>query len=166
MKTTEGYIYCFSNPCMPGILKIGRTRRKPQVRLKEANGSDTWRPPLPYKMEFFKMVSNHITKEKHIHSLLSFNNKRINPNKEFFSVDILEAKLLFDLMDENYISKSNIVDLKTISNISPILEWKKITKLSNYLCVESYNNFILWLQKNMRGLDKSYSYNKYIKIIS
>jgi len=41
---TDGYIYCFSNPSMPGILKVGMTERTPVTRLGEANASDTWRP--------------------------------------------------------------------------------------------------------------------------
>ena len=54
----EGYIYCFSNKSMPGILKVGMTERTPDVRLNESNNSDTWRPPTPYKIEFAKKVSN------------------------------------------------------------------------------------------------------------
>ena len=52
----EGYIYCFSNPSMPGILKIGMTERTPKKRLNEANASDTWRPPTKYNIEFDTLV--------------------------------------------------------------------------------------------------------------
>ena len=62
---TDGYIYCFSNECMPGILKVGMTERTPEARLKEANASDTWRPPMPYKIEFEKKVYNSSQKEKY-----------------------------------------------------------------------------------------------------
>ena len=62
-------IYAFSNPCMPGILKVGMTKRNIESRLKEANGSDTWRPPLPYKIELVKYVTNYKQKEKDIHAL-------------------------------------------------------------------------------------------------
>ena len=40
-----GYVYCFSNESMKGILKVGMTERTPNIRLNEANASDTWRPP-------------------------------------------------------------------------------------------------------------------------
>ena len=36
-----GHIYCFSNPSIPGILKVGMTDRTPEIRLIEANSSDT-----------------------------------------------------------------------------------------------------------------------------
>ncbi len=38
-------MYAFVTPSMPGIVKIGATTRD---RLREANESDTWRPPEPY----------------------------------------------------------------------------------------------------------------------
>jgi hypothetical protein len=41
----EGYIYCFSNPTLAEIYKIGYTTRTPLERLQEANASDTWRLP-------------------------------------------------------------------------------------------------------------------------
>jgi hypothetical protein len=96
---TEGYIYCFSNISMPGILKIGMTERTPEIRLREANASDTWRPPTPYKIEFAKKVKNAIEKEKTLHILLEQYTFRINPRREFFNVSIEEVLKFFDLMD-------------------------------------------------------------------
>ena len=42
-----------------------------EIRLNEANISDTWRPPTPYKIEFAKKVCNPKQKEKTIHRILS-----------------------------------------------------------------------------------------------
>ena len=96
---TDGYIYCFSNPSMPCILKVGMTERTPEARLSEANASDTWRPPTPYKIEFAKKVSNPSQKEKTLHTLLEQYTDRIHPRREFFRVSQEEVFKFFDLMD-------------------------------------------------------------------
>jgi len=96
---TYGYLYCFSNDSMPGILKVGMTERTPEIRLNEANSSDTWRPPTPYKIEFAKKVLNPKQKETTLHNLLSQYTKRINPKREFFCVSPEEVKSFFDLID-------------------------------------------------------------------
>lgn len=96
---TDGYIYCFSNVSMPGILKVGMTERTPEARLSEANASDTWRPPTPYKIEFAKKISDASGKEKTLHILLEQYTERINPRREFFRVSPEEVRKFFDLMD-------------------------------------------------------------------
>jgi len=84
---------------MPGILKVGMTERTPIIRLGEANASDTWRPPTPYKIEFAKKVSDASGKEKTLHTLLEQYTRRINPRREFFHVSLEEVRKFFDLMD-------------------------------------------------------------------
>ena len=96
---TDGYLYCFSNQSMPGILKVGMTERTPEIRLNEANSSDTWRPPTPYKIEFAKKVLNPKDKETILHKLLSQYTERINPKREFFRISPEEVKTFFDLID-------------------------------------------------------------------
>ena len=96
---TDGYLYCFSNESMSGILKIGMTERTPEIRLNEANSSDTWRPPTPYKIEFAKKVLNPKQKESTLHNLLSQYTERINPKREFFRVSLEEIKTFFELID-------------------------------------------------------------------
>lgn len=95
----EGYIYCFSNPSMPGILKVGMTERTPGERLREANAPDTWRPPTPYKIEFAKKISNPSKKEKTLHVLLEQYTERIHRRREFFRISLEEILKFFDLMD-------------------------------------------------------------------
>jgi hypothetical protein len=95
----EGYLYCFSNESMPGILKIGMTNRTPHVRLNEANSSDTWRPPTLYKIEFAKKVKDPKQKETILHKLLSQYSERINPKREFFRISQEEVRTFFELID-------------------------------------------------------------------
>ena len=110
---TNGYLYCFSNDSMSGILKIGMTERTPDVRLSEANSSDTWRPPTPYKIEFAKKVLNPKQKEATIHILLTQYTERINPKREFFRVSPNEVKTFFDLIDgEIWIENTKIDDIE------------------------------------------------------
>jgi len=84
---------------MPGILKVGMTNRTPVIRLGEANASDTWRPPSPYKIEFSKKVSDASGKENTLHTLLEQYTDRIHPRREFFRVSPEEVRKFFDLMD-------------------------------------------------------------------
>jgi len=96
---TDGYLYCFSNESMPGILKVGYSDRTPEERLIEANSSNTWKPPTLYKIEFAKKVLNPKQKETILHKLLSQYTERINPKREFFRVSPEEVKTFFDLID-------------------------------------------------------------------
>ncbi len=98
----EGWVYCISNECMPGLLKIGMTDRTPQQRLAEANRADTWRPPIDFKIEFAKKVNNALQKEKTLHKLLEQYNERVNRSREFFRITVEKARLYFDLMDGIY----------------------------------------------------------------
>jgi hypothetical protein len=97
--TDGGYVYCFSNSSMLGILKIGMTMKTPELRLRDANKSNIWKPPTPYKIEFAKKVFKPKQKEMTLHSLLSQYTERINPKREFFRVSPEEVKTFFDLID-------------------------------------------------------------------
>ena len=112
----EGYIYCFSNSSMPGILKIGITERTPDIRLKEANVSDTWKPPTPYVIEFAKKIYNPKEKETTIHILLTQYTERINSRREFFRVSLEEVKIFFKLMDGELWDNEHTVKKKNDDN--------------------------------------------------
>ena len=115
-----GYVYAFSTESMPGIFKIGMTERTPEKRLSEANGSDEFKPPLPYVIAIHKKVNNCKETEKKIHALLS--DKRVNPHREFFKITIEELKEIF-----NHIDGENETDI--------VLEKEKefISKVNNVM---------------------------------
>jgi hypothetical protein len=92
---SHGYVYCMSNPAMPGLLKIGYTERTIDERLQEANLS-TW-VPQPFLLEFAKFVKQPNAKEQIIHRILAA--ERVNPRREFFRASVEPVRLLFELMD-------------------------------------------------------------------
>jgi hypothetical protein len=94
--TPDGWIYCLSNPCMPGILKVGMTERTPEERIKELYTTGV---ALPFKVEFAKKVKDPKRKEATLHTLLEQYTDRINPRREFFRVSPEEVMKFFDLMD-------------------------------------------------------------------
>jgi len=86
---------------MPGIFKVGMTRRTPEIRLKEANMSDTWRPPTNYKIEFSVKVTNPVRKEAMIHRVLNRYFQRIHEGREFFRAPVEDIRIFFDLMEDS-----------------------------------------------------------------
>lgn len=93
----EGYIYCLSNPAMPGIVKIGEIHtegRTPEDRIRELYTTGV---PLPFVIEFAKRVINPAQKESRIH--LFIEDTRVNPRREFFRTTPEYVRRLFDLIE-------------------------------------------------------------------
>ena len=105
-KMPEGYLYCFSHPLMPGVLKVGMTDRSPELRLKDANSS-TWMTP-EFKIEFAKKVCNASDKEKMIHDILEEYTERVHPRREFFRISPEKLRKFFDLIDGEMWSECGI----------------------------------------------------------
>jgi len=117
MSDNYGYIYCMSNKCMNGIVKIGITNNNPRIRAKQLfNGNTSM--PCEFEVKFSKKVKNPREVEKTIHIMLS--HKRF-PRREFFQVSEEEVRYIFSQIegewwDENCsIENQNIVDEDTSS---------------------------------------------------
>lgn len=94
---THGYLYCFSNVSMPGILKIGISEKTPDTILNESNKSDSWRPPTPYEIQFAKKIIKPKEKLSILHKYKHLKEK--NLKMDFFQVSIEEIKPFFDIID-------------------------------------------------------------------
>ena len=147
-----GYVYAFSNESMPGLIKIGMTERTPEKMLEEANACDEFKPPTPYVIEIQKKVNNCKETEKNIHALLF--DKRVNPHREFFKINIEELKVIFNTYTENQtdivLEKENEFICKVNNNIFDLLFTFKINNISFNKCVIKINH-----EK------KEYEYNEY-----
>lgn len=103
----EGWIYCLSNPCMPGLVKVGQTSDDPYKRAAQLYTTGV---PCEFYVEFAKKVSNHIEKEKQIHTLLSKHFERPNPNREFFKCSSSDVYEFFELIDGSYLELADKPD--------------------------------------------------------
>lgn len=127
-----GYIYCITNPAMPGVVKIGMTRRTPEERLADAN-RDTWNH-TKFQLEFAKKVQDPENKEKTIHKILELHGQRKSTSREFFTISPELAKLYFDLIsgDWDFLEKS---PQKSLDNTIKALDsTKKSSEKNVQLC--------------------------------
>ena len=93
---------------MPEIVKIGYTERSVEERLKEANSSNTFKPPTPFVLEYYVEDIDAKEKEKMIHELID--SKRVNKKREYFKITIQEIKIIFDLIKSKKIYYKNLCD--------------------------------------------------------
>lgn len=89
----DGFVYCLSNPSMPGLLKIGFTKKSPHERVRELNKSGGTALPAPYQVEFFYECNDPQKVENKLHTALA--KKRYRNNREFFLFSVKEAKISF-----------------------------------------------------------------------
>ena len=75
-------IYALVNEAMPGLVKIGRTERPVEERLREFYNTAV---PYPFQCIYAAEVSDITKVERLLHNV--FKDKRVNPGREFFKVD-------------------------------------------------------------------------------
>ena len=107
MKSTDGIVYAVSNrslwlpereddeELLP-IIKIGRTAPPTPSALKRRMGQlFTTNIVLPFDLEYAKAVEDCHKAESKLHKI--FSHARINPNREFFRIDIESIIAVLDL---------------------------------------------------------------------
>ena len=101
-----GWLYVISSPSLPGLVKLGATRRlNPTIRVKELSSSSL---PEPFKAHCFVFSDDCFELENNIHKY--FDKERVNPDREFFRIEPKEAidvlKEIFNVdvhfVDEDY----------------------------------------------------------------
>jgi hypothetical protein len=101
-----GYVYCLTNPSMPGLVKIGMTTNDPEERAAELSSATG--VPTPFRVEVCKKVWRPKEKEHAIHELLSVLGYRLNEKREFFTCGLGVVDHLFALIDGTEISVGNV----------------------------------------------------------
>ena len=82
----SGYLYVLSNPALPGLLKIGRTKATPASRLRQLSSTSV---PSHFVLEVAFRVSDDVLAEKLAHADLS--TFRQSASREFFALTVAEA---------------------------------------------------------------------------
>ena len=96
----DGWIYCMSNPSMPGLVKVGQTGKDPRERASELYTTGV---PTEFRLEFAKKVRDYTQKEKQLHTLLAKLYERPNNSREFFRCSSSDVHELFELIDGVYL---------------------------------------------------------------
>lgn len=82
-----GWLYVISSPSLPGMIKIGCTRRlSPAIRVKELSSSSL---PFAYRAHCFVFSDDCFSLENKMHKY--FDTKRVAKDREFFYIEPKEA---------------------------------------------------------------------------
>lgn len=90
-----GIVYLLTNPCMPGLVKIGMTTQEDiDKRMRELYTTGV---PVPFECQFACKVNNKDCAkiEKALHT--AFDPQRLNKNREFFRINVEQAKAILEL---------------------------------------------------------------------
>ena len=94
MENNTGYIYIINNPAMPGLIKIGITYAE-DVKTR-INQLYTTSVPFAFDLVYAAKVINPEKVEAAIHTAFAPN--RVNPKREFFSIDPIQAISIIKLL--------------------------------------------------------------------
>ena len=92
--TNEGIVYVLTNHAMPGMVKIGKTSRAMDARLNELYSTGV---PLPFECAYAARVPDEGKVERAFHQ--AFGPYRVNPKREFFTIEPEQAIALLRLME-------------------------------------------------------------------
>ncbi|MDO9007105.1 MAG: GIY-YIG nuclease family protein [Thiobacillus sp.] len=81
-----GFVYILFNPAMPGLVKIGLSKRTSKTRAKELRGTGV---PDDFAVVYDELVTDCTHVETRIHE--RFDGYRYKPNREFFQIPIRDA---------------------------------------------------------------------------
>ena len=91
---TFSIVYVLTNPVMPNLVKIGRTGSEDaRARVDQLYSTGV---PLPFKIEFACRVQNADEVERALHRAFAPN--RLNPKREFFSIEADQAISILKLL--------------------------------------------------------------------
>ena len=90
-----GIVYLLTNPCIPGLVKIGVTKHEDvKMRMSQLYSTGV---PLPFECAYAALVRFPEKVEAAFHNAFAPN--RINPKREFFEIDAGQAISLLKLLE-------------------------------------------------------------------
>jgi len=92
------YVYILTNKAMPGLIKIGFTDKTPQKRVESLNKASG--VPMEFEIEWAFPCFSAIQLEKEVH--IALDGYRLRKNREFFRINIEQAKETIRELGEKY----------------------------------------------------------------
>lgn len=80
----KGFVYIMSNPSMPGLIKVGMTRKVPSDRADDLISTAV---PDSFEVQYYAFFDDRFSAEKAAHRKL----KKYHYKKEFFKTDVATA---------------------------------------------------------------------------
>lgn len=109
----KGIIYILSNPAMPGIIKIGKTTQEDvKTRMQQLYQTGV---PLPFDCVYAASVNNIDDVEKALH--VAFNPNRLNPKREFFEIEAIQAIAIIKLLQIENVSQQVEKEAEVIDQV-------------------------------------------------
>jgi hypothetical protein len=100
----EGFVYVMSNPAMPGLVKVGMTRKMPHLRAEEISAHEGL--PMKMRLEYYALVSvAPRTVEQAVHQKLSSQ----RAGKEWFRCDCSVAIAAIKAIATNQVQHERFV---------------------------------------------------------
>src|SRR5438094_8686149 len=84
-----GFIYALINSSVPGLVKIGRTDRDPELRARELSAHTG--VAAPFVVAFQRQVNDSEAAERFIHAFLESKGLRVSADREFFHAPLHEV---------------------------------------------------------------------------
>ncbi|GHB48368.1 GIY-YIG nuclease family protein [Mongoliitalea lutea] len=104
-KILKGYVYILINNSMPGLVKIGKSTRPPEIRAEELSRNTG--VPHSFQVVYQTLVSDCHLAETETHKFL--NVYRENKNREFFRISLKQAiDVLRKVIAENRLQESEL----------------------------------------------------------
>lgn len=123
IKSNHGYVYVLSNPSMPGLLKIGMTRFDPSRRVQELSSATG--VPTPFQLVYYREFYDCVAAEIEIHSLLTSKGLRYNDQREFFTIDTVEAINILLSLDNNIEDIDDVNEKIEVSTYNEDIDWNE-----------------------------------------
>lgn len=136
-----GIVYLLTNPCMPGLVKIGMTAQEDiDKRMKELYTTGV---PIPFECQFACRVKNTDCAkiEKALHT--AFAPQRVNANREFFRIQVEQAKAILELFHHEDVTESVTDEIE-----NDLTEEDKVATKKAQVHRPALNFFEMGMQKN------------------
>lgn len=112
----EGIVYVLKNPAFPSLVKIGiTTRSQVEVRMSELYTTGV---PLPFECVYAGKVDNPKKVESALH--FAFSDSRVNPSREFFDLDELQAIAILKLITNEDVTPIISGELEKVDEVSKV----------------------------------------------